>query len=724
MVAGQIRYSIPEELERGAFVGNVAEDLRLNIGELSTRRCRLVSDDRMQLIEVNRENGNLFVNGRIDREQLCRHSFSCSLSFQIALDDPQEMHRVQLEINDVNDNSPTFAKGEYAFRIIEVIAPGARFPLESAHDPDVGTNRINTYQISPNEHFVLKMQTSRDGSKVAELILEKQLDREQQSVIHLVLTAIDGGTPQRSGTARITVTVMDSNDNAPVFDHEVYKVNVPENAPKGMLVTKVHAHDIDDGTNAQLTYSFTRHTSQTARELFKLEPETGEIRVEGVLDFEESDAYELYVEAVDKGTYPMIGHAKVMVELIDMNDNSPEIEITSISRTVPEDAPIGTVIAGISVRDADSDGNEQIQCEVDGSILFKLQKTSRDNYKLVTNGPLDREFIALYNITISARDRGSSPLVTNRNILVSISDVNDNAPKFTHSSYNVFVSENNVPGVSIFAVTALDPDIDQNGKVSYSLLEYRTKDVPLHHFIMINSKSGNIHALRSFDYEQLKNFQIIVQGQDAGSPSLSSTATVNVIILDQNDNAPIIISPLAWNRSSALEISHHSLYPGYLVAKVIATDADSGQNMRLSYQLLQSTDPGLFTVGLLSGEIRATRSFKDQDSRAQNVVVMVKDHGQPSLSSTTTIFFSIVTNVTDLGRNWPSPYWLDDASVSVHRYLVGQPLFHHSGFKGSLAKLSCVILRESAPLCDFTSNRNCQSAFYGKTDYDSDYNVF
>ncbi|XP_078267127.1 uncharacterized protein LOC144599764 [Rhinoraja longicauda] len=646
LVAGQIRYSIPEELDIGAFVGNVAEDLSLNVGELSARGCRLVSDEKIQLIKVNQENGNLFVSERIDREQLCGRSSTCSLSFQITLDHPVEIHRVQLEIIDENDHSPTFAKGEYALRIIEVIAPGARFPLVSAHDPDVGRNRITAYEISPNEHFTLKLHTRRDGSKVAELILVKQLDREQQSVFHLVLTAIDGGTPPRSGTAQVTVTVMDANDNAPVFDHEIYKTNIGENAPNGRLVIQIHAGDLDEGINAQLTYSFTSHTSPTARDLFKLDPITGEIKVHGVLDFEKSDIFELDVEAVDQGAYAMTGRTQIIVELIDMNDNSPEIEITSISSAVPEDALIGTLIAGISVRDADVEQNAQIWCEVNTDISFKLQMTSTDSYKLITNGPLDREFIALYNLSISARDRGSPPLETTKNILVSISDINDNAPRFTQSSYNVFVTENNIPGVSIFVITALDPDIDQNGDVSYTLLEYQAIETPVPSLVMINSKSGNIYALRSFDYEQLKNFRIIIQGQDAGSPTLSSNTTVNIIILDQNDNAPIIISPFAGN-SSPLEITHHSLCSECVVAKVIATDADSGQNMRLSYHLLHASDPGLFNVGLLSGDIRTTRSFNDQDSTMQNVVVMVKDNGEPSLSSTATILFTILANATD-----------------------------------------------------------------------------
>ncbi|XP_067851881.1 protocadherin-10-like [Heptranchias perlo] len=647
LVSGQIRYSIPEELEYGAFIGNIAEDLRLNVWELSARKFRMVSDDRKQYMEVNLENGILFINERIDREQICGQIPTCSLSFQIALDNPLAMHRVAVEIIDVNDNSPSFPKSEFSLQISELIAPGARFPLESAHDPDVGTNTISSYQISPNEHFGLNLQTRSDGNIIAEISIEKPLDREEQPTFHLVLTAFDGGIPRKTGTAQILITIMDANDNAPVFDHQIYKTSVLENAPKGWLVIRVNAADLDEGTNAELAYSFTSHTSQRARELFRLEAVTGEIRVQGVLDFEEANIYDLGIEAMDKGWSAMTGHAKVMVRLIDVNDNVPEVELTSISSTVPENAQPGTMIAAIGVRDADSGENGQVHCKVDLNIPFKLRKSLSNNYELVTNDTLDRETTPLYNISISAWDRGSPPLATIKNILVSVSDVNDIAPRFTQPSYNVFLMENNRPGASIFAVTALDLDLDQNGEVSYSMLENHMQYMPASSYITINSKSGNIYARRSFDYEQLKNFQIKVQAQDAGSPPLSSTAIVNVIILDQNDNAPIVVSPSAWNISSAMVILRQLLYPGYLITKVIATDADSGQNARLSYQMLQATDPGLFSLGLLSGEIRTVRSYKDQDATTQRVVIMVKDNGQPSLTSTATIFFSVLSNVTE-----------------------------------------------------------------------------
>ncbi|GCB65940.1 hypothetical protein scyTo_0000504 [Scyliorhinus torazame] len=697
LVSGQIRYSIPEELEQGAFVGNIAEDLALKVWELPTRKFRLISDDRKQFMQVNQENGILFVNERIDRELLCRQRAPCSLSFQVALDNPLELHHVTVEILDVNDNSPSFSKDKFSLQISELTGPGARFPVESAHDPDVGSNTISIYQISPNEHFGIKVQTTTDGSRTAELLLEKSLDREQQSSFHIVLTAIDGGVPHRSGTAQIQVIVVDGNDNAPVFDQEIYRARIPENAAKGTLVTKINAVDVDQGVNAELTYSFTSHVSDKMGGLFKLDPITGEIRVRAVLDFEESGVYELGVRAVGNAPPIMTGHAKVLVNLIDVNDNVPQIEVRSLSSSVPEDAMPGSVVAAISVTDLDSAANGQVKCEVSGDVPFKLQRFLANNYKLVTRDHLDRETAPLYNISISAWDGGAPPLHTSKIIMISVADINDNAPRFTESSYNVYLMENNTPGGSIFVVTALDSDLDQNGEIIYSVLENQIDEGPTSAYVTINSKNGNLYAIRSFDYEKLKYFHVKVQAQDVGSPPLSSTAIVNVIILDQNDNAPVIVSPLTLNSSASVEIMPQSVYPGYLITKVMATDADSGQNARLSYQLLGAYDPSLFTVGPLTGEVRTTGRFRQEDIIADRLILSVKDNGQPSLSTTVTVSFSIVPNITVTFSERSNAPNQSEHFSDLNRYLI--IIFGSTSFMFLVTIIFLIVLK-------FTQSRN------------------
>ncbi|XP_072524393.1 protocadherin-10 [Salminus brasiliensis] len=641
----QIRYSIPEELEHGAFVGNIAEDLGLDVAKLSARRFRIVSGARKQYLEVNLENGILFVNEKIDREELCEQNPLCFLHLQVVIENPLELYRVEVEVLDVNDNAPSFPWSEFNLEITESAAPGSRFPLESAQDLDVGANSLRSYLLSANRHFALDIQTRNDGSKFAELVLESSLDREQQKMHEMVLTAVDGGSPLRSGTAQITVTVLDANDNVPVFERPVYRVSLVENAPRGALVLKLNATDVDEGANGEIVYSFSGHAPLRVRELFSVDAHTGEIRVKGVVDYEKSAVHELYVQAKDKGPSAVAVHCKVLVDVLDVNDNAPEVILTSVSTPVQEDAPPGTVIAVVSVTDRDSGENGAVDCQIPGNVPFQLHSSFKNYYTLVTSDLLDRESVAEYNITLTARDSGSPPLSTSKTLLVQVADINDNTPRFLQPSYTVYVTENNAPGASICSVTAFDPDSNQNAYLSYSILEGQIQGMPVSTYVSINSDNGNVYALRSFDYERLRNFQIRVRAQDAGFPPLSGNVTVNVFVLDQNDNAPVIVSPLPTNGTAATEVVPRSVDAGYLAAKITALDADAGQNSRLSYQVLHATDPGLFSVALYTGEIRTIRRFVDKDAARQRLVVLVRDNGQPPLSATASIVLSVVDSV-------------------------------------------------------------------------------
>lgn len=670
VVWGQLRYSIPEELEHGAFVGNIAEDLGLEVERLSARRFRIVSGAKKQYLEVNLENGVLFVNERIDREELCELSLSCSFHLQVVIENPLELYRVEVEILDVNDNSPTFPWSEFNLDISESAVPGSRFPLESAQDFDIGTNSLRSYLLSVNEHFVLDIQTRSDGSKFAELVLESPLDREQQSAHQMVLTAVDGGAPERSGTAQIDITVLDANDNAPVFDQSFYRVRLVENAPKGTVVIKLNASDLDEGSNADITYSFSGHAPIKVRELFSVDSRTGEIRVNGLIDYEKARMHEIYVQAKDKGPSAVAVHCKVLVNVLDVNDNLPEVILTSVSTPVQEDAPPGTVIAVISVMDRDSGENGNVDCEIPHHVPFQLHSSFKNYYTLVTSDFLDRETVAEYNITLTARDMGTPPLFTRKTILVQVSDMNDNAPLFKQPSYTVYLTENNAPGASICSITALDPDSDQNAYLSYSILEGDIQGMPVSTYVSINSDNGNIYALRSFDYEQLRHFKIVVRAQDAGFPSLNSNVSVTIFILDQNDNAPVIVSPVPQNGTAAGEVVPKSIDAGYLVSKITATDADAGQNSRLFYQMLQATDPSLFSVALYTGEIRTNRRLVERDPIRQRLVILVKDNGQPPLSATVSIILSVVDSVPELQTDFGDLALSPQYSSNLTLYLI------------------------------------------------------
>ncbi|XP_047190614.1 protocadherin 1 gamma 22 [Scophthalmus maximus] len=637
-IDGQTRYSIPEELKQGTVVGNLAKDLGLVVSELYRRKLRITSEAGQQYFSVDLGKGELVVTDRIDREELCGQRPSCLLPLELVIDNPLQLHRVEIEIQDTNDNSPSFLTKEKVLKIAELVNPGARFPLESAQDPDVGINSVRSYLISKNDNFKLTVKNHKDGRKIPELVLEKPLDREKLPVHNLIITAVDGGDPVRSGTSEITVILLDINDNAPQFEKQVYEANVSEKATPGTEILQVKATDADEGLNGEIEYFFAEQTTDLILSLFDVEPSTGAIVVKGILDHETNHLHRFDITAKDKGNPKMDGHCGIEIKIVDINDNVPEIIVTSLTTPVPEDSSIGTVIALISAKDADSGNNGKVTLTVSSKYPFKLNPSVSNHYSLVTNGPLDREKNGQYSVKIRATDSGKPPLSSEKIILVELLDVNDNPPVFSQPSYVVYVKENHPPGNILFSVSASDLDHGENAKLSYSILDSKVQDVSVSSYVYINSDNGSIYSMHSFDYEKLKVFQIQVQAKDQGSPSLSSNASVHVFILDQNDNAPSVIYP----SSAALGSLSHQRMPrsakaGHLVTKVTAVDADSGHNAWISYKLAEATDASLFTVNQYTGEVRTKRAVYEQDDSSQRLLIEIKDDGEPVQSSTVTV---------------------------------------------------------------------------------------
>ncbi|NXI34572.1 PCDGM protein, partial [Galbula dea] len=654
-VSGQIRYSVVEESEVGTVVGNVARDLGLKVEELPGRRLSLGSEESRRHFAVSLDSGALVVSQQLDRERLCGAAASCVLSVQVVAENPLQLFRLEVEILDLNDNSPSFPTAYRTLRVAESATVGARFPLESAQDPDVGINAVGSYLLSPNSHFSLDVKQQQDGKLFPELVLERALDREEQPELQLVLTAVDGGSPAHSGTAQVTVLILDVNDNAPTFDRTTYKVQVPENMPVGALLLRLNASDPDEGPNGEMQYSFGVHTSDSVRRLFALDSHSGEIRTKAPLDYEESSAYEIAVRARDKGSPAMEGHCHLRVELIDINDNSPEIVLTSLSSPVQEDASPGTVIALIGVKDSDSGDNGQVRLQIAKELPFKLVSSFKQHFSLVTNGPLDREKASGYNITVRAVDSGSPQRVTQKTFYLRIADVNDNAPNFSSPFDTAHIQENSLPGTSVFSVSASDPDEGSNAKLSYSILDSGMQDVPISTYFRIEQDNGTIYTVQTLDYEQDKVFQVPVEVKDAGSPALSSTAVVNVFVLDENDNAPTIVYPIVPKGSAFHQTIPVLAEPGYLVTKIVAVDADSGHNAWLSYQLQETAETLPFQVERRSGELRVAQALRESED-PHRLVVEVRDNGTPSLSASVVIVISPEENgVQDFAKSLDLP---------------------------------------------------------------------
>ncbi|XP_039976523.1 protocadherin alpha-8-like [Xiphias gladius] len=638
----QIRYSIPEEMKEGTVVGNVAKDLGLDITSLIDRGFRVVAGTEDAFFEVNQDNGALYVHKNIDREELCQRSGACLIELKILVENPLEMHYVVVEITDVNDHSPSFPEKQQTFEIAEHTLPGRRFQLHTARDPDAGMNSIRTYTLTSNDHFEIDISQS-DEDKIPFLVLKKSLDREQKNKHTLLVTAVDGGKPPRSGTLNVSIVVLDINDNRPTFIRDIYQITVQENVPVGTLIFLMNATDPDEGTNGVIEYSLGKTLRRKVYDIFELDKSTGEIRVKGIVDYEENDNYKLDVEASDKGQPPLTGECRVIIKIKDVNDNPPEIEVTSLSNTVSEDSKPGTVISLLSVTDKDSGVNGKIISHITNDVPFELKPSYRENiYSVVTNGFLDREKVSHYEITIKATDCGEPPLSALKTLTIQISDVNDNSPQFPQNPLQFYLSENNVAGKSILSVSATDSDLNDNAAVSYHIMREGNQN-DIMSFLNVNPENGHITALKSFDFETLKTFHFHVVASDSGTPSLSSNVTVHVFILDQNDNAPVILYPVSSNGSAeGVEEIPRNVNAGHLVTKVRAYDADIGYNGWLLFSLQEVTDHSLFGLDRYTGQIRTLRSFTETDEAEHRLVILVKDNGNVSLSATATVMVKLV----------------------------------------------------------------------------------
>ncbi|XP_039692276.1 protocadherin beta-4 isoform X1 [Pteropus medius] len=633
-----IRYSVLEETESSSFEAHLAKDLGLGIRELAARSARVVSDDDKQRLQLDRQTGDLLLREKLDREELCGPIEPCVLHFQVFLETPVQFFEGELSIQDINDHSPVFPTKEMLLKIPENSQPGTIFPLKLAQDLDVGSNGLQKYTISPNSHFHILTRNHSEGKKYPDLVQDKVLDREEQSEFSLTLMALDGGSPPRSGTITLQILIMDVNDNAPEFVQTPYEVQVLENSPIDSPVLSVLARDADAGNFGSVSYGFFQ-ASDEIKQTFSLNEVTGEIRLTKKLDFEQIKSYHVEIEATDGGG--LSGKGTVVIEVVDVNDNAPELTMSSLTSFISENAP-ETVVAIFRIRDRDSGDNGKMICSIPDYLPFILKPTFKNFYTLVTESPLDRETRSEYNITITVTDMGTPRLKTEHNITVLVSDVNDNAPAFTQTSYTLFVRENNSPALHIGSVSATDRDAGANAQVTYSLLPPQDPQLPLASLVSINADNGQLFALRALDYEALRVLEFGVGAADRGSPALSSQALVRVLVLDANDNSPFVLYPLQNGSAPCTELVPRAAEPGYLVSKVVAVDGDSGQNAWLSYQLLKATEPGLFSVWAHNGEVRTARLLSERDAAKHRLLVLVKDNGEPPLSASVTLHVLLV----------------------------------------------------------------------------------
>ncbi|XP_078077818.1 protocadherin-8-like [Mustelus asterias] len=641
------KYFTYEEELPGTVIGNLAADLQLNAAAGGPSGFRLMQKSNRSLVQVGERDGELTVGERIDREQLCQQRQPCLLVFDVVNFSREKflLIHVEIEVKDINDNAPEFPQPEMAVEISESSPLGTRLPLEPALDADVGANYLQLYQVSANSHFELEVQSRADGVKCAQLVLLRQLDRETESELRLELRAQDGGRPPRTGRAELRVRVLDANDNRPAFEQSSFVVELDEDAPPGSLLLQLEAVDPDEGPNGEVLYGLGPAVPADVRRLFRLDAQSGRLTLEGPLDHESRQSFELDVEAQDLGAKPSRSGCKVTVRVLDINDNAPEISITPMASSgsglaayITEAAAKGSFVALVSTSDRDSGANGRLSCTLSGHRHFELRPAYGSSHMIVTAAALDREREAEYNLTLVAEDQGPAPRKTIRPYTIRVGDENDNAPSFSRSVYRVSLLENNPPGAYIATVLARDPDLGANGRLTYRLLEPPSA----RGLATVDPASGAIYALRSFDRECVREAELRVEASDGGSPALSSSATVSLRIGDRNDNAPRVTQPLPGNGSAADVIALPARAPaGYLATRVRASDPDQGLNARLSYRIVSGEQAGLFSIRPDTGDLYLGRPLAAAAATGPlRLIVAVSDSGRPPLSATVSLSFT------------------------------------------------------------------------------------
>ncbi|XP_030224153.1 protocadherin-12 isoform X2 [Gadus morhua] len=681
-----ILYRLWEEQPAGTRVGRLLDDLRQRGFSGPMDHFQVVEHGEALPFSVSGRDGEVTTLSWLDREKLCRGADLCELGFSVLYKKGGAMDflRVRVEVMDLNDHSPAFPEELQEVEISETASLQMRIPLDRAVDPDAGPNGLQTYSLSDNQHFALEVRVGPGGSKQAELVVIKELDREAQATFELTLTAWDKGVPPRSGTTRVRVNILDSNDNSPVFEDCKPVVELAENTVHGTIVVNVKATDPDQGANGEVEYSLSKHAPPEVQKLFDVDQETGSVTLKGPLDYEARRSFEVDIQARDRGPNAIPSHCKLQIKLMDINDNAPRIHITwtppdSPVATVREGAPRDTFLALVMVSDADSGDNGKVNAFIqEGSGPFHLKKIHGDNYMIVTNGSLDREKHMQYNISLLAKDHGDPRLSCVKHLTVNVQDENDNPPVFTQPVYRASFQENNVIGYMALQVEAHDVDMELSGRVSYSMRESNELGSSTAYF-SVHRTSGMVSVQKSLDYEDSAHYSFIVEAVDQGYPPLTSTATVNIDIEDINDNYPIIKEPMAINGVAYLSVPVNAdkgeivielgdegaegstTSPissparegvvGFLATVLKAEDPDSGPNGDLGFLIADGNPDGLFWLDNTTGQLFVnTTNATELIGKTFTVGVAVSDMGTPGLVTKATLEVSFI-NLKDHLRN-------------------------------------------------------------------------
>ncbi|NXE27481.1 PCD12 protein, partial [Ardeotis kori] len=686
-----VQYRVFEEVPPGTVIGMLAEHFEGGESGETVDTFQLMETPRRFPLHMGSGDGVLSTAGRVDREQLCRHSDPCWVSFDVLAGQNLALIHVEVQVLDVNDNAPRFPTPELELEMSESASLRTRIPLDRALDADAGPNARCSYALSRSEHFALEVVSSSDGTRHAELVVVKEVDRELHSSFDLVLTATDHGEPPKSGTALIKVIVLDSNDNSPVFAESTLTVEVREDALPGTLLVTVTATDPDQGPNGEIEYSLSKHAPREVLSAFGIDARTGSVILKHPLDYEETHTYELDVQARDLGANPIPAHCKILVKVLDVNDNAPDVHVTWAARVpvLSEALPKDSFVALVTASDPDSGSNGQVHCSLSqGYEHFRLKRTNSHSYVLMTNATLDRELRAEYNLTLVVRDHGDLSLAVLKHLTICISDVNDNAPSFEKATYEAAVAENSEAPAFLLTVRATDPDLGFNGKITYSIPDASASDL-----VSIDPTTGDVFALQAFDYEQVRSLEFLVTAEDGGHPKLASNVSIRLAVLDRNDNAPVITAPALVGGAATLSVLVNvetgcfwvaprnrstrgtaavtnttlaSCTGAPLLFTFAARDVDSGLNGALRYDLVGGDDAGLFILDPLLGQLFLNASNASSLAGSEReLVVRVSDGGDIPLHTLARVRLVFRHHGAFSKISAQDPGWLSPSLVTV-----------------------------------------------------------
>lgn len=623
--------------------------------------------------------GEIKSNAILDREARDRYDLVV-LSSQ-----PTYPIEVRITVLDTNDNAPEFPEPSIAVSFSESAAPGTRLLLDAATDRDIGINSVtDDYRIANGNHdekFRLAVTTNPSGD-VSYLHLETtgKLDRETRGSYILNVSARDGGKPSKNGYLQVNVTILDVNDNPPIFDHSDYIVSLNESVPPGTPVLQVMASDNDLGDNSKLTYYLSETETQ-----FTVDPETGVISTTEHLSCPHQQSCPTLtragsscpkscvftVFARDHGSPRQDGRTYVTVNLVDTNDHDPVIRFqyfpsTGTFATVDENAANSSVVAAIYVVDMDEGLNGDTNIKIiSGNELHHFRLENTPSFDMVrVNGILDREEISKYNLTVVATDKGSPPRTATAHLIIHVNDVNDHEPVFEKSEYSAVLSELAPIGTYVASITGTDEDTGVNAQIFYDFVSGNIKQ-----WFRIDAASGLITTQSMLDREIQGTVELNVSARDGGPNPKWAYTQLKVTILDENDEAP------QFSQNHINVTLNENTPPNTLVAMLTAADHDQGTNGSVTYSLqpgVHQKYPNVFALDTMTGQL-TTKAKLDRETIAfYEIQVVARDQGIPPQSATATVSLTVEDINDNNPEFYPKQYFLPVAEDTAADTSLGK----------------------------------------------------